>query len=95
MAGKLTRGAYEQLVSQDIEWLRQQPRTLERDHVIAIVEQSIDLHYGQSTLVREKLRALDLADTMTKIAAIPEMSIEERDAFRVVARVLGEAGHRG
>ncbi len=46
MAGKLTRAAYEQLVAENLKWLAQQPRTLEREHIRAIVEASAGHEYG-------------------------------------------------
>jgi len=35
---KVNHGAWVKLLEEDIEWLRQQPRTLERDHVIGCLE---------------------------------------------------------
>lgn len=43
----LTRVAYQQLVDGDLEWLSQQPRTLEREHVELIVRCSVDSLYGK------------------------------------------------
>ena len=51
MPTKMNRKAYEELVREDLEWLRWQIMTLERDHVIAIVEASADLIYGESGAV--------------------------------------------
>jgi len=45
MSMKMNRSAYEQLVEGNLAWLRAQPRTLERDHIIAIVEQSPEWLY--------------------------------------------------
>lgn len=45
MGGTLTRAAYQELVDEDIAWLERQPRTLERDHVIEIVRQSVAMYY--------------------------------------------------
>lgn len=45
MSGKLTRIAYRQLIAEDIVWLEVQPRTLERDHIIAIVRESERYYY--------------------------------------------------
>lgn len=33
MTCELNRSAYEQLLREDLEWLLNQPRTLERDHI--------------------------------------------------------------
>lgn len=46
---KVTRVAYEQLVNEDLAWLLKQPRTLERDHVEAIVRASVDVEYPPKT----------------------------------------------
>jgi hypothetical protein len=46
MTTKLNRSAYEQLVVEDLEWLDKQPRTLEREHIRVLLEQSADLLYG-------------------------------------------------
>lgn len=46
MVSKLTREAYERLIAEDIAWLMQQPRTLERDHIKAILEHAVEYEYG-------------------------------------------------
>lgn len=42
---KLNRAKYVQLVNDDLAWLLKHPRTLERDHIEAIVHTSVDVHY--------------------------------------------------
>ena len=44
--GTLNRAAYERLIAEDIAWLEAQPRTLERDHVVAVLRDSARLYYG-------------------------------------------------
>lgn len=46
MTSELNRSAYEQLVREDLEWLRSQPRTLEREHIEMIVRWSVERIYG-------------------------------------------------
>ena len=41
----MSRGEYEKLVVENIDWLLAQPRTLEREHVILIVRASVDHEY--------------------------------------------------
>jgi len=41
----LNRQAYQQLVDEDLAWLAQQPRTLERDHIEQIIRWSIRVLY--------------------------------------------------
>jgi predicted chitinase len=50
MAGKLNQHAYERLVAEDIAWLEKQPRTLEREHVIGIVRESVAFYYPADEL---------------------------------------------
>jgi len=45
---RISRRAYEQMVKEDIEWLRQQPDTLERDHLEQIAFWSINAIYGDT-----------------------------------------------
>jgi hypothetical protein len=45
MAGKLNRAGYEQLIAGDQAWLQRQPRTLERDHIMEIVKDSVRAYY--------------------------------------------------
>lgn len=44
---QVTRSAYEALVSEDLAWLDQQPRTLEATHIRAIVAMSVEGFYGE------------------------------------------------
>lgn len=53
MSTRLNREAYEKLVKEDIEWLRQQPRTLERDHILVILEKAVDYEYGYCKVCRD------------------------------------------
>lgn len=46
MPTKLNRDAYAQLVAEDIAWLRKQPRSLEREHILLILQGSIKDEYG-------------------------------------------------
>lgn len=45
MTSRLTQHAYAKLIAEDIAWLRAQPRTLERDHLILVAQQSIEAEY--------------------------------------------------
>lgn len=60
MTARLTRAAYEALVAENIVWLQSLPRTLERDHVIMIVQRSPESEYGPAVpdgCAREDLQA--------------------------------------
>lgn len=58
MSGKLTRHAYESLIREDLEWLMKQPRTLEREHIAAIVKASAAHEYGGGHEETMRLRAI-------------------------------------
>lgn len=68
MSDKLAKHAYEKLVAEDLAWLDAQPRTLEREHVRAIVEQSVKFNYPPTTpqppdLEEIRKRAAECAET--------------------------------
>ena len=42
---RLTRWAYESLVAENIAWLKTMPRTLERDHILAILGEAVRYEY--------------------------------------------------
>lgn len=47
--GTLTREGFEKLIREDIEWLKKNtaPQSLERAHIIAILERSTGLYYDK------------------------------------------------
>jgi len=42
MAGTLSIDTYEKLITENLEWLKKQPRSLERDHIKLILDQEVD-----------------------------------------------------
>lgn len=54
MSSKLNRPAYEQLIKEDLEWLDQQPDTLEAEHIRQVLKDSIRVYYD---LTPEQLKA--------------------------------------
>jgi hypothetical protein len=53
---RLNRAAYQQLIKEDIEWLRAQPLgsvgSLEREHIERVLERSVELEYQRTLRVR-------------------------------------------
>jgi RNA:NAD 2'-phosphotransferase (TPT1/KptA family) len=47
MGTTLNRHAFQRLIDEDLEWLLKQPRTLERDHIEAIVRNSPAQQYEE------------------------------------------------
>jgi hypothetical protein len=45
---RLNKHGYEQLINEDIEWLQKVPRSLERDHIIAVLKASIKHEYPEA-----------------------------------------------
>lgn len=39
--------AFEKLVAEDVEWLLKQPRTLERDHILHILQAAPQMYYDK------------------------------------------------
>ena len=46
----VNREAYQKLIDEDIEWLMKQPRTLERDHIVSVLKNSVDRLYGKEKM---------------------------------------------
>lgn len=46
MTNKLTKEAFSNLVKEDIEWLLQQIRTFERDHIEGILKECVEMYYN-------------------------------------------------
>jgi Rad3-related DNA helicase len=58
MGTKLAKHAYEELIQKNLAWLEKQPRTLEREHIILIVKESVACYYGKEDEIAElKTRA--------------------------------------
>ena len=53
----MTREAYAKIIAEDIAWCEAQPRTLERDHTILVLRQSIAAEYPRP-LSDEAARAM-------------------------------------
>lgn len=49
MSGPLTRHGFEQLISGDLAWLTRQPRSLERDHIEALLREAVAKYYPART----------------------------------------------
>lgn len=56
MALTLNKTAYSKLVEEDIEWLLKQPRSLERDHIVAVLKESVNLLYPPEGYVLPTMR---------------------------------------
>lgn len=59
----MSREAFADIIAEDIAWCEAQPRTLERDHTIAVLRQSIAAEYPRPLTdddARSMLRRLDV-----------------------------------
>jgi hypothetical protein len=50
----VTRAAYEGMIAEDVEWLRKQPRSLEREHIEAVLACSADREYGRDAIAARR-----------------------------------------
>jgi hypothetical protein len=78
MTTKLTRDAFEKLIAEDLAWLLQQPRTLERDHVADLLRDASRLYYPAT--IPDHMPPDPV--TRTALAALA-MFFDERHAARV------------
>ena len=42
--------AYQKLIDEDIVWLLKQPRSLERDHIVSVLKNSVERIYGKEKM---------------------------------------------
>ena len=50
MGMKVNREAYQKLIDEDIEWLMKQPRSLEHDHIVSVLKNSVERLYGKEKM---------------------------------------------
>ena len=48
--GMINKEAYQKLIDDDIEWLLKQPRSLERDHIVSVLKNSVERLYGKENM---------------------------------------------
>ena len=48
MSCTIDKEAFQRLINRDLEWLMEQPRSPERDHIESVIKQTIDLHYERT-----------------------------------------------
>ena len=46
----VNREAYQKLIDEDIEWLLKRPRSLERDHIVSVLKNSVERIYGKEKM---------------------------------------------
>ena len=42
--------AYQKLIDEDIEWVMKQPQSLERDHIVSVLKNSVEQIYGKEKM---------------------------------------------
>lgn len=85
---RLNRSAYEQLIEEDVAWCEQQPRTLERDHVILVLRASVDYEYNAEGDPRDDEAAIlraRVAELEAALAAAQEANRRARLALEDIA----------
>lgn len=96
MPTRLNKASYTKLIEENIAWLRKQPETLERAHIIQVLRASIEFEYERPTLGELSRRGVRLNDfemlpgRWTQASQRPLIALTEGDAdgdnnFRVYA----------
>ena len=85
MSGKLTRSAYENLIAEDIKWLLEQERTLERDHILDVLMDSPGCLYDFDEVNHDTFRGLPQSRKNDKYIEI----FKREDEYDIQIRWLG------
>jgi hypothetical protein len=59
METKLNKTSYQKLIDEDIIWLLNQPRTLEREHIEAVLKDSVDIWYNKKPKKRLNVKIIE------------------------------------
>ena len=46
----INREAYQKLIDEDVVWILKQPRSLERDHIVSVLKNSVERIYGKEKM---------------------------------------------
>lgn len=77
MSCTIDKEAFQRLINRDLEWLMEQPRSPERDHIEAIIKQTIDLHY-------ERLKYLGLIPDGSDVRSHNEGNSNYNDGTHII-----------
>lgn len=85
---KLNRFAYEKLINSNIDWLRKQPPSLERDHIESIVLASANHEYRHDVAPDEEIRCLsdNVVDLREALYKICDMVEHDSDVYCIAAQ---------
>lgn len=86
---RMNRSTFEGLIKENLEWLAQQLRTLEREHIRVIVEQSPTAFYGADVEEMAALKARADA-AQKKLEALAEAYSAMADAEEAAAETMKE-----
>lgn len=77
MSCTIDKEAFQRLINRDLEWLMEQPRSPERDHIEAIIKQMPDLHY-------ERLKYLGLIPDGSDVRSHNEGNSNYNDGTHII-----------
>lgn len=104
MSSRLNREAFERLIAENIAWTEAQPRSLERDHLVAILRDSARLYYEVEPAVDARDKTIAERDAeiarLTKdrdavraiYKQICDIAPEQHDDHNVISRLLAKLG---
>jgi hypothetical protein len=97
MSTTMNRKAYQALIDENLAWLEQQPRTLEREHIRRIVSWSLTREYGDDsgeselTFLRFRLAAVTTKLREIDEAMSKESNCQHDDVRELLAVAEGDA----
>ena len=75
----LNRSGYRKLIEEDVNWLKQQPRTLEREHIEAVLWDSIEALYERPRMGNCRAERLWSENRIVGAATLAALGQEVKD----------------
>ena len=96
----MARSAYADIIAEDIAWCEEQPRTLERDHVIAVLRHAVAAEYPRpltdddaKTWADDIIDGCDAEDLPRLIAYALQKAVQDGVQFTDAEMMRGPQKH--
>lgn len=81
MSGRMTKKAYQKMIDEDLEWLKKQPASLERDHIELVLRSSTKDQYPHDYDDKTEAEAAEECERLFSSFAARAAAFEEASAL--------------